>query len=99
MEAKEPSLFSEWALGKCEWSDDEDSKLGTQLEPELARARIQPEQTKWLSKTTREIGKLDGSVKMELLGFLGKYGADWQDGQVLKRLALLLADGQITRTA
>jgi hypothetical protein len=58
MEAKEPFLFSEWTLGKCEWSADKDSNLGTQLEaavtwPELARARIQAEQAKWLSKTTR----------------------------------------------
>jgi hypothetical protein len=51
-----------------------------------------------LNGLARQPGRL-GSVKMELLGFLGKYGADWQDGQVLKRLALLLADGQITRTA
>jgi hypothetical protein len=41
-----------------EWSADKDSNLGTQLEaavtwPELARARIQAEQAKWLSKTTR----------------------------------------------
>jgi hypothetical protein len=58
MEAKEPSLFSEWTLRKCEWSVDKDCNLDTQLEvvvpwPELARARIQAEQAKWLSKITR----------------------------------------------
>jgi hypothetical protein len=30
---------------------------------------------------------------MELLGFLNKYGGVWQDDQVPKRLAFLLADG------
>jgi hypothetical protein len=75
LEAKEPSLFSGWTLGKCEWSTNKDCNSDTQLEaamswPELARARIQVEQAKWLGKTTGQIGELDESVKLELLGKL-----------------------------
>jgi hypothetical protein len=29
-----------------------------------------------VGKTTGQIGELDESVKLELLGFLGKYGSD-----------------------
>jgi hypothetical protein len=47
------------------------------------------------SRSTWQICKLAGPLKDDLFSFLGKYGGNWEENQVAKKLAHLLSEGRV----
>jgi hypothetical protein len=97
LEAKKLSMFSRWALERCELFATKNCNSDLQLEAPLPgltkiRARVKAKQTKLLGKTTGQIGKLADSIKDHLWRYMEKQGGSWEDEQVTVELVSLLVE-------